>query len=94
MKPETKLRAGPISLAIWNNEVKTKDGETRSFKTISLERSYKDKNDAWQKTSNLRIMDLPKAVLLLNKAFEKLSLTNETTAEEDTPIPEEAIKNE
>jgi len=40
------------------------------FKTVTFERSYKDKDGEWKKTGTLRIQDLPKATLVLNKAYE------------------------
>ena len=44
------------------------------FKTISLQRRYKDKNDEWQSTTSLRVNDLPKATLVLQKAYEYIVL--------------------
>lgn len=68
--PEKVFRASPIAATVWTNEAMTKDGEVRLFRTITLERSYKDKEDQWKKTNSLRITDLPKATLVLNKAYE------------------------
>ncbi|MGM5480003.1 MAG: hypothetical protein ACQESC_00920 [Nanobdellota archaeon] len=82
--PEKKFRAGPVTATIWVNEVKTKEGESRSFRTISLERSYKDKEGNWNNTSSLRVNDLPRATLVLNKAFEYINIK-----EEDSSIAEE-----
>ena len=70
--PEVKFRAGAICAAVWSNEGINSKGENTSFKTISIERSYKDKNGEWQKTNSLRINDLPRAALVLNKAYEYL----------------------
>ena len=75
--PEKKFKASPVTATIWVNEVKSKDGDVRSFRTISLERSYKDKEGSWQNTSSLRVNDLPKAVLVLNKAYEYVSIREE-----------------
>lgn len=74
--PYKKFRAGAIAATIWNNESVNKDNEKVSFKTISFERTYKDKNDEWQTSSSLRTTDLPKAVLVLNKAYEFLMLNS------------------
>ncbi len=73
-KPEKKFRAGPITATLWKNSVTRQDGTTGEFYTISLERSYKDKADQWAKTQSLRVNDLPKATLVLNKAYEFLTL--------------------
>jgi len=75
--PERKFRASPITATIWTNEAKGKDGAINLFRTITLERTYKDKQDAWQTTNSLRVADLPKAVLVLNKAFEYISIKEE-----------------
>jgi hypothetical protein len=80
--PEKKFRAGAISATVWSNHGQSKSGEENTYNTISLERSYKDKNDKWQTTGSLRLHDLPKAALLLDKAYEYLVLQNkEVTAE-------------
>ncbi len=78
--PEKKFRASPITATIWANEVKSKEGDLKMFRTISLERSYKDKEDKWRSTGSLRVNDLPKAVLVLNKAFEYISIKEESNS--------------
>ena len=67
--PEKKFRAGAVTATIWKNT--SNDGESE-FNTISFERGYKDKNGEWKSTSSLRIADIPKAVVVLNKAYEYL----------------------
>lgn len=68
-QPVKKFRAGAIAATVWNNQ--TKDGE---YKTVSFERSYKDKDGNWKQTTTLRMSDLPKAALVLQKAYEFLAL--------------------
>ena len=75
--PVTKFKAGAVSATIWENQNKNDKGEEVSYMTISLERNYKDKNDQWQKTNSFRTNDLPKASLVLTKAFEFLALSAE-----------------
>ena len=71
--PETKFRSGAIQATIWSNEA-IRDGKKVEYKTVSFERSYKDKNDQWQSTNSLRTADIPKAILVLTKAYEHLAL--------------------
>ena len=71
--PETKFRSGAIAATIWVNEM-IKDGKKVEYKSVSFERSYKDKNDQWQSTNSLRTADIPKAILVLTKAYEHLAL--------------------
>lgn len=72
--PEKKFKAGPVSATIWKNQGTKANGEKTEYYTVTLERSYKDKDDKWQKTNSLRINDLPKADLILSKAYEYLTL--------------------
>ncbi len=78
--PEIKFRAGAVAATVWSNTGQSKKGEEVSFNTISLERSYKDKNDEWKNTSSMRVNDLPKAALVLKKAYEYLVLNQQQTA--------------
>ena len=72
--PEKKFRAGAISATIWQNEGHTREGASALFNTISFERGYKDKEGNWKSTTSLRIGDIPRAVVVLNKAYEYLIL--------------------
>jgi hypothetical protein len=68
--PEKKFSTGVISSTIWKNSGKSKKGDTVEFKTISLQRRYTDEAGEWKSTNSLRINDLPKAALVLNKSYE------------------------
>jgi len=72
--PIKKFKAGAISATIWENQSKNNKGETISYNSISFDRNYKDANGEWQTTNSLRVSDLPRAVLVLNKAYEFLAL--------------------
>lgn len=73
-QPLKKIRAGAISATIWKNPVPNKLGEEGDFKTISLDRVYKDKQGQWQRTNSYRLNDLPRAMIALGKAYEYLIL--------------------
>ena len=68
--PEKKFSAGVITATVWQNHGKDRNGGVISFRTVSFQRSYKDKNGVWQNSSSLRVNDLPKAALVLQKAYE------------------------
>jgi len=73
--PAKKFRAGAVSATVWNNAKKDEEGNEKGmYSTISIERSYKDKDDKWQSTNSLRLNDLPRAALVLNKAYEFLTM--------------------
>lgn len=75
--PLKKFRAGAICATVWTN--KAKDGESE-YKTVSLERGYKDKDGAWHHTGSLRSADLPRAALVLSKAYEYLAMGEDAEA--------------
>lgn len=75
--PERKFRAGAISATVWLNKGQKQTGEETEFRTISIERSYTDKEGKWQSTNSMRIGDLPKAVVALQKAYETLVLNEQ-----------------
>ncbi|MBI2103203.1 hypothetical protein HYT55_05145 [Candidatus Woesearchaeota archaeon] len=72
--PEKKFRAGSISATVWLNKGQVINGEESEYRTISIERNYMDKEGKWHSNNSLRINDLPKARLVLEKAYEFLLL--------------------
>ena len=68
--PIKKFSTGGVQVAIWENEGK----EGNRFYSVSLDRRYKDKNNDWKSSSSLKMNDLPKAVLALQKAYEFMAL--------------------
>lgn len=68
--PEKKFSTGVITATVWQNQGKGRNGEIVGFRTVSLQRRYKDRNGAWQSASSFRVNDLPKASLVLQKAYE------------------------
>lgn len=72
--PEKKFSTGAVNATIWQNQGKGKGGEIVGYHTVSLQRRYKDRNGAWQSTNSLRVNDLPKASLVLQKSYEYIVL--------------------
>jgi len=70
--PEKVFRTGAVNVSVWKNEATSKDGSKGEFRTISIQRSYTDKSGEWKSTGTLRLNDLPRVTLALNKAFEYL----------------------
>ena len=77
--PEKKFSTGAISATVWKNTgMNKKDNESFEYRTVSLQRRYQDKDGVWKSTSSLRINDLPKASLVLDKAYEYIVLKENT----------------
>ncbi len=97
-QPEKKFSTGAISATVWKNTGQNKKtGEPVEFRTITLQRSYTDKEGKWQNTGTMRVNDIPKANLVLQKAYEYLVLkgqdskNSKTDSEEGVEIPIEDI---
>ena len=71
-QPVAKFRHGTVTAAIFENEI-NKDGKNFAVKKVVLQKSYLDRNDKWQSTSSLDVNDVPKAVLVLSKAYDLLT---------------------
>ncbi|PIN72806.1 hypothetical protein COV21_01000 [Candidatus Woesearchaeota archaeon CG10_big_fil_rev_8_21_14_0_10_45_5] len=78
--PEKKIRAGAISATIWKNKSEA-NGKIVEYSTISLDRNYKDRDGKWQNTHSMRTSDLPKAQLVLSKAYEYLVIKDQDSDE-------------
>jgi len=68
-KPEASFKIGAVTAAIWKNKV---DKGNTSFisRNVQLQRAYKDQNNQWQHTGSLKVNDLAKAIIALQKAQE------------------------
>ncbi len=89
--PEKKFSTGAITATVWQNQGKSKTGDLTTFRTVSFQRRYKDKEGNWQSTNTLRANDLPRASLVLQKAYEYLvlrELENSSDSELDSAIEE------
>ena len=92
--PEKKFSTGVVTATVWSNQGKGRNGEIVGYRTVSLQRRYKDKNGVWQSANSLRVNDLPRASLVLQKAFEYLVIREqEATAPDyvDEDVIEEVI---
>lgn len=91
-QPEKRFSTGVISATVWKNQGKSKKGEPVEYRTITLQRRYQDKENNWQSTNSLRVNDLPKASLVLQKAYEFIVLKNNgSSASYNTVEGEEVI---
>ena len=81
-QPEITFRHGLCSASIFENEYKRGE-EAFTVRTVSFQRSYLDREGNWQTTNSLKVNDIPKAVLVLNKAYEFSTSNSQAEAEAD-----------
>ena len=84
---ENKFRAGAVSATVWAN--KRRVGK-KSFvmRSVSLQRAYQDEDGEWKYTSSLGMNDIPKAVVVLWRAFKHL-VCPPAEEEEESVVEEE-----
>jgi len=71
-QPEVTFRHGSCSASVFANEVNGSDGPFTA-RNVAFQRRYQDKEGQWQTSGSLRVNDIPKAVLVLNKAYDYLT---------------------
>ena len=81
-QPDIVFKHGACCAAIFSNEVARGERDFRVH-SISFQKRYRDKNGEWQTTSYLDVNDLPKAVLVLNKAYDYLTSNGHRDLEEE-----------
>jgi len=75
-RPEKSFKCGGCEAAVFENEV-VKGGKTIAIKKVAFQKRYKNANGEWDSTHSLDINDIPKAILVLNKAYEYLVARND-----------------
>lgn len=70
--PEKRFTAGSVSATVWRNEVPSR--ANAGYYTVSVQRRYRDSEGKWQSSNSLRVNDLPKAALVVSRAYEFLVL--------------------
>lgn len=76
MQPVKKFQFGQIQASVWKNQGK----EGSEFFSVSLDKRYKDAQGIWKSSSSLKPTDLPKAVLVLQKAYEFVAFNENAEA--------------
>jgi hypothetical protein len=75
-KPEKIFQHGGVRAAIFVNE-RERDGQSFTKKQVSFQKVYRDKEGDFKSTNSLDINDLPKAVVVLQKAYDYLTVRQE-----------------
>ena len=82
-QPEIAFRHGGCNASVFCNEYQRGE-ETFSVRTVSFQRRYRDKKGEWQTSNSLNVNDVPKAVLVLNKAYEYLTSNGRADTEAES----------
>jgi hypothetical protein len=67
-KPEQKFNSGLVKATVWKNV--SRDGN--EFRSVSLNKSYQ-KDGEWKNTNSLGVVDLDKAISVLEQARDYIN---------------------
>lgn len=71
-QPEITFRNGVCGVSIFSNEI-VKNGLPLTVKKAVFSRSFRDKEGNWKDSNSLDINDIPKAIVVLSKAYDYLT---------------------
>ncbi len=83
-KPIKTFRAGGIQASVWRDETE-KDGQTVVQHSVRIQKQFRKEDGSYADTQYYFQDDLPKLVLVAQKAFEFISLKSPKDTEEATP---------
>jgi hypothetical protein len=84
-KPIKDFRAGNIQASVWRNEVQ-KEGQTVVRHSVRIQKQFKNDDGDYQETPYYFRDDLPKLILVAQKAFEFIALAASKDADESVPV--------
>lgn len=84
-KPIKNFRSGNIQASIWRNEV-DKDGQTVVRHSVRIQKQFRDDDGDYKETNYYFRDDIPRLILVAQKAFEFISLSESKEAEESMPV--------
>lgn len=64
--PDKRFKVGGITATVW----KGISPKGATYFNVQLAKSYKDKDNNWKTTNSLKDYEVPKAMVLLQKAYE------------------------
>ena len=81
-RPIESIRIGDVSASIWARQHQVR-GELKTFYSLTLERSYRDRTGAFQFTKSFDPDSLGSLVAVIQKADEYFHRLEQTLAEQD-----------
>jgi hypothetical protein len=73
-----RFKCGRCEAAVFENETE-RSGASVKMKRVTFQKRYRSTEGVWKTTYTLDVNEIPKAVLVLTKAYEYLVLADDTT---------------
>ncbi|MCH8042814.1 MAG: hypothetical protein IID44_03760 [Planctomycetes bacterium] len=71
-QPEKTFRIGRCSASVFINTFQSNEGEKRTFRSVSLQRRYRD-GDEWKTSTSFTLTDVPAAIAVLHLAMQHIA---------------------
>ena len=84
-KPIKDFRAGGVQASVWRKEV-DKNGQTVVRHSVRIQKQFRKEDGDYENTEYYFRDDLPKLILVAQKAFEYIALKESQDAEESIPV--------
>ena len=88
-KPVQKFRAGSISCALWENDIRV-GNVTKTVLKCTVERGYKDVNGTWKSSGSYGRNEIALVIYCLQKALAHM-IEDENAKRSETSIDEESV---
>ena len=88
-KPVHKIRAGSISCALWENDIRV-GNVTKTVLKCTVERRFKDASGDWKSSGSYGRNEIPLVIWCLQKALDHIIDDNNTGSDENS-IQEEIV---
>lgn len=88
-KPVQKFRAGAISCALWENDIRV-GNLTKPVLKCTVERRYKDKDGEWKSTGSYGRNEIPLVIHCLQRACAHI-IEDDNAKRSETSIDEETV---
>lgn len=80
-QPEKRFKCGACEAAIFENQI-NRDGKPVKLKKVAIQKRYMNADKEWKSTQSLDKNDVPKMILALSKAYEYLTMADESINDE------------
>ena len=74
LQPVKEFKSGGVSATIWENEGE-RNGENVVRHSVQVQKRYRDRDGEWKNSSSFFESDLPRVLLVVQKAYEHIALS-------------------
>ncbi|MFC1762816.1 hypothetical protein ACFL6U_12155 [Planctomycetota bacterium] len=80
-----EFRSGSIQASVWEN-ITVENGQTKRRRSVKIQKQYRDEEGVYKDTKTFFRDDIPRLILVAQKAYEHIALTESKDAMESLPV--------